>query len=70
MKLREYLIENKLTQNKFISEMEKETGHRLSQGGLSKYILETRIPRKAEMIAIHEFTNGKVEPNDFYLEQI
>lgn len=67
MKLKEYLSENKLTQGKFIKEMEKETGHRLSQGGLSKYVLESRIPRKAEMIAIHKFTNGKVEPNDFYL---
>jgi ribosome biogenesis GTPase A len=67
MKLKEYLNTNNLTQDKFINEMEKETGHRLSQGGLSKYILESRIPRKAEMVAIHEYTKGKVEPNDFYL---
>ena len=68
MKLKKYLDKNKLTQDKFIANMEKETGHRLSQGGLSKYIIESRIPRKAEMIAIHEFTKGEVEPNDFYLE--
>jgi len=68
MKLKEYLKTNNLTQDKFINEMEKETGHRLSQGGLSKYILESRIPRKAEMVAIHEYTKGKVEPNDFYLD--
>ena len=67
MKLKEYLSENKLTQGKFIKKMEKETGHRLSQGGLSKYVLESRIPRKAEMIAIHKFTKGAVQPNDFYL---
>ena len=67
MKLKEYLSEHELTQDKFIREMEKETGHRLSQGGLSKYILESRIPRKAEMIAIHKFTKGAVQPNDFYL---
>ncbi len=67
MKLKQYLDTNELTQDKFIKEMEKETGHKLSQGGLSKYILESRIPRKTEMVAIHKFTKGKVEPNDFYL---
>ena len=67
MKLKQYLDTNELTQDKFIKEMEKETGHRLSQGGLSKYILESRIPRKTEMVAIHKYTKGEVEPNDFYL---
>ena len=67
MKLKEYLDTNELTQYKFIKEMEKETGHKLSQGGLSKYILESRIPRKTEMVAIHKYTKGAVQPNDFYL---
>ncbi len=67
MKLKQYLDTNELTQDKFIKEMEKETGHRLSQGGLSKYILESRIPRKTEMVAIHKYTKGAVQPNDFYL---
>ena len=67
MKLKQYLDTNELTQDKFIKEMEKETGHRLSQGGLSNYILESRIPRKTEMVAIHKYTKGEVEPNDFYL---
>ena len=67
MKLKQYLDTNKLTQDRFIKEMEKETGHRLSQGGLSKYILESRIPRKTEMVAIHKYTKGAVQPNDFYL---
>ena len=67
MKLKQYLDTNELTQDRFIKEMEKETGHRLSQGGLSKYILESRIPRKTEMVAIHKYTKGEVEPNDFYL---
>jgi len=71
MKLKEYLKANNLTQHKFIEELEKETGHRLSQGGLSKYICSVRTPRKDEMVAIYDFTNnhgeGKVEPNDFYL---
>jgi ribosome biogenesis GTPase A len=68
MKLKEYLETKELTQEKFIQEMEDQTGHKLSQGGLSKYVLEYRIPRKAEMVAIHEYTKGEVEPNDFYLE--
>lgn len=67
MKLKQYLNENNLTQGAFIDAMQEETGHKLSQGGLSKYILESRIPRKAEMIAIHKFTKGAVQPNDFYL---
>tara|TARA_R110001592_G_scaffold236443_1_gene494757 strand:+ start:800 stop:1003 length:204 start_codon:yes stop_codon:yes gene_type:complete len=67
MKLKEYLKNNNLTQLDFIKEMEKETGHRLSQGGLSKYVQNNRTPRKAEMIAIHVYTKGEVEPNDFYL---
>jgi len=67
MKLKEYLNINNLTQDRFIKEMEKETGHKLSQGGLSKYILESRIPRKTEMVAIHKYTKGAVQPNDFYL---
>ncbi len=67
MKLKQYLDTNELTQDRFIKEMEKETGHRLSQGGLSKYILESRIPRKTEMVAIHKYTKGAVQPNDFYL---
>ncbi len=67
MKLKQYLDTNELTQDQFIKAMEKETGHKLSQGGLSKYILESRIPRKTEMIAIHKYTKGAVQPNDFYL---
>mgnify|MGYP003649701105 FL=1 len=65
MKLKQYLDTNELTQDRFIKEMEKETGHKLSQGGLSKYILESRIPRKTEMVAIHKYTKGAVQPNDF-----
>tara|TARA_R110000737_G_C14374159_1_gene449346 strand:+ start:473 stop:688 length:216 start_codon:yes stop_codon:yes gene_type:complete len=71
MKLKEYLSTNNLTQHMFLDGLEKETGHKLSQSALSKYIIGQRIPRKNEMVALHEFTNqngkGKVEPNDFYL---
>jgi hypothetical protein len=67
MKLKEYLTENKLTQHKFIEELERETGHKLSQGGLSKYVIGQRTPRKDEMVLIYKFTDGAVQPNDFYL---
>jgi len=65
-KLKEYLKVNNYTQDKFIKELQKQTGHKLSQGGLSKYIIGQRTPRKEEMLIIYEFTNGEVQPNDFY----
>ena len=67
MKLKEYLKENNYTQSKFINELYKQTGHKLSQGGLSKYMIGQRTPRKEEMLKIYEFTKGAVQPNDFYL---
>tara|TARA_R100001510_G_C7648604_1_gene205966 strand:+ start:750 stop:953 length:204 start_codon:yes stop_codon:yes gene_type:complete len=67
MKLKEFLQENNYTQNKFIDAVQEETGHRFSQGGLAKYIIGVRIPRKKEMGVIHSFTKGEVSPNDFYL---
>jgi len=72
MKLKEYLKVNKLTQNKFIEEMEKSTGYKMSQGGLSKYLIDIRTPKPSHMKYIRDFTKsfgeGKVEPNDFYSE--
>lgn len=67
MKLAEYLNDNSYTQKQFIKDCEDTTGHLFSQGGLSKYILGIRIPRKKEMLVINEITKGKVQPNDFYL---
>jgi|TARA_R100001460_G_scaffold39123_4_gene73843 hypothetical protein len=67
MKLQKYLSDNKLTQHNFLDLLYKKTGTKLSQGGLSKYIKGQRIPRKNEMKSIHEITEGKVQPNDFYL---
>lgn len=67
MKLKQFLHENNYTQNKFIEAVQWETGHRFSQGGLAKYIIGVRIPRKKEMRVIHNFTKGEVSPNDFYL---
>ena len=56
-----------MTQNRFISEVQEKTGHKFSQGGLAKYIIGQRIPRKKEMNVIFNFTHGVVSPNDFYL---
>tara|TARA_Y100001938_G_scaffold126719_1_gene178912 strand:- start:341 stop:544 length:204 start_codon:yes stop_codon:yes gene_type:complete len=67
MKLDAFLKDQKLTQHNFIQMMFDETGTKLSQGGLSKYIKGQRIPRRNEMIAIYQITKGSVSPNDFYL---
>ena len=68
MKIEEYLKENKMSQTKFCKGLEEVTGQALSQGGLSKYVTAVRIPRRSEMRAIHQFTGGKVSPNDFFLD--
>jgi len=67
MHLKTYLTREKKTQIAFIEDVYVKTGHRLPQGTLAKYLIGQRIPRKKEMLIIHEVTNGLVEPNDFYL---
>jgi len=51
--------------------MEKSTGYKMSQGGLSKYLIDIRTPKPSHMKYIRDFTKsygeGKVEPNDFYM---
>ena len=73
MKLKQYLKANNLTQHKFIEELEKrklDIDYRKVDCLSTSALLET--PRKDEMVAIYDFTNnhgeGRVEPNDFYLE--
>jgi hypothetical protein len=66
MKLQAYLKNNKHTQMSFIDQIEMAKGIRIPQGTLAKWILESRMPRKKEMIILYEITNGQVEPNDFY----
>ena len=67
MTLKEFIKENNLTQYQFIEIVKEKTGHTFSQGGLAKYIIGQRIPRKKEMNVIFNFTHGVVSPNDFYL---
>ena len=68
MTLQDYLKENRLTQMAFIEEVRTATGEHIPQGTLAKYVLGERIPKKRQMLLIHEATSGEVAPNDFYLE--
>ena len=51
----------------FIQEIETQRNVRIPQGTLAKWITGVRIPRKKEMILLVEVTDGKVQPNDFYM---
>jgi hypothetical protein len=67
MQLKEYLKSKNYTQMSFIKEIENERNVRIPQGTLAKWITGVRIPRKKEMILLVEVTDGKVQPNDFYM---
>tara|TARA_Y100000592_G_scaffold81750_1_gene129748 strand:+ start:688 stop:906 length:219 start_codon:yes stop_codon:yes gene_type:complete len=68
MKLKEYLINNSMTQKDFIQEIQTKHNKKIPQGTLAKWILGIRIPRKDDMLKIYETTNRKVTPNDFFLD--
>ena len=68
MTLQDYLKQNRLTQMAFIKEVKTATGEHIPQGTVAKYVLGERIPKKRQMLLIHEATEGVVSPNDFYLE--
>jgi hypothetical protein len=53
----------------FIQQVNTATGEHIPQGTLAKYVLGERIPKKRQMLLIHEATEGEVSPNDFYLEE-
>lgn len=67
MQLKEYLRYKGFTQMSFIQEIETQRNVRIPQGTLAKWITGIRIPRKKEMILLVEVTDGKVQPNDFYM---
>jgi|TARA_R110001592_G_scaffold28662_2_gene104871 hypothetical protein len=67
MILRTYLNQENKTQTAFIHDVYLLTGYKFPQGTIAKYMLGQRIPRKKEMLLICRATNGKVQPNDFYL---
>lgn len=60
MKLEEY----RKRENKTQVEMSKELD--VSQGVLSAWELGNRTPSSTSMQKIIEYTNGEVQPNDFY----
>lgn len=66
MKLKKYLKDNNITQEELVKHIEIDSGFTISQGAISKYVIEARIPRKAEMHAIYKATQFHVSANDFY----
>ena len=66
MKLKNYLHKENLTQHEFIKIIEDNSGKKIPQGTLAKWITGMRIPRKDEVKLIYEVTAKLVEPNDFY----
>ena len=66
MKLKNYLHKENLTQHEFIKIIENNSGKKIPQGTLAKWITGMRIPRKDEVKLIYEVTDKLVEPNDFY----
>ena len=66
MTLSEYLKEEKLTQEKFL-QISTAYGATFTIHAISKWCQGHRIPRQEEMQTIYEITEGKVEPNDFYI---
>ncbi len=66
MKLKNYLHKENLTQHEFIKIIEDNSGKKIPQGTLAKWITGMRIPRKDEVKLIYEVTDKLVEPNDFY----
>ena len=66
MKLKNYLHKENLTQHEFIKIIEDNSGKKIPQGTLAKWITGMRIPRKDEVKLIYEVTDKLVDPNDFY----
>ena len=66
MLINDWLSANKVSQVGFCDLYYKESGSTLTQGAISKWANNERIPRKEEMKVIYAITNGVVQPNDFY----
>lgn len=60
MTLKDFLKEEQLSIARFC----KKTG--LNEATVTKWKFSGVIPRKPEMLIVYEFTNAKVQPNDFY----
>ena len=60
MKFNEFLKEEQLS----IARFSKQTG--LNEATVTKWKYNGVIPRKPEMLVVYKFTQGRVQPNDFY----
>ena len=66
MKLKEYLKENKFTQQSFLDHIEMAKGVKIPPSTFAKWVRRIRIPRKQEAQIIYDVTLGEVQPKDFY----
>lgn len=66
MKLKDWLKENKFTQNDLV-DIFANNDLSITQGCVTKWVNDKRIPRKKEMLLLKNISKGKVMPNDFYI---
>ena len=60
MKLREYLEQNDISQSAFAREMD------VSREAVRQWLKGIAVPPQGNMRQIIAYTNGAVQPNDFY----
>mgnify|MGYP003123794945 FL=1 len=60
MTFNEFLVQERWSVARFCKELN------LNEATVTKWKYEGVIPRKEDMIKVYEFTEGKVQPNDFY----
>jgi arginine repressor len=66
MLLKDYLKYKKINQAELLKIIYIESGKRVPQSTMSKWILGIRIPRYEDMQLIYRITNKKVDANSFY----
>lgn len=69
MLLKQYLKEKKYTQKSFLSVIQRSYGVQIPQATFAKWVTGVRIPRENEIRILYKATEGKVDPNSFYLLQ-
>ena len=66
MLLKDYLKYKKINQAELLKKIYIESGKRVPQSTMSKWILGIRIPRYEDMQLIYKITDKKVDANSFY----
>jgi arginine repressor len=66
MLLKDYLKYKKINQAELLKIIYIESGKRVPQSTMSKWILGIRIPRYEDMQLIYKITDKKVDANSFY----